>query len=117
LLLIYDNNLKVHELTEEILEAIFDELIRIRRTLEFMIEDRFKIYLSEVASSPERQRIWMLLDGLTSTTDIADTLGITQRSVQRFVKILGNHNLVDLRRRGYPKRNINYTPQEWLDSE
>ncbi|MHA3964063.1 MAG: hypothetical protein AM325_011060 [Candidatus Thorarchaeota archaeon SMTZ1-45] len=104
-------------MSENKIDAILDELVRIRRTLEFMVEDRFKIYLSEVASTTERKQIWILLDGAKTTAEIADKLKITQRSVQRFLKQLSGHNLIDTKRRGYPRRKIDYIPQEWISSD
>jgi predicted transcriptional regulator len=53
------------------------------------------------------------LDGFSSTEQIAQRAGVSQRSVQLLVKELVDAGLVVMERRGYPKRVFDYIPSEW----
>ena len=69
--------------------------------------------LSKVASTNERKLMWLLFDGKTHTGEIAKKIGKNKRTVQYFVNDLVSLGLVDPQR-GFPKRQLDYVPAEWL---
>jgi hypothetical protein len=99
--------------TNEIYEKIIEELITIRSLLERMVRGDLKQELETVATTDERQKIWSLLDGVSSTAEIATKVGISQRAVQLFMKDLIELDLITIEKRGYPKRRFNYIPSRW----
>lgn len=98
-------------------EKIYDELIKIRELLELLVRDQIKKELNSVATTDERKKIWALCDGLTSTADISEKVGVSQRTVQLFISQLEEKDLIVIERRGHPKRRIDYIPSEWKITE
>lgn len=94
-------------------ERLFDELIRIRSLLELLASEQLKKKLEAVAKTKDRRHAWSLLDGMTSTTEIAKKVSISQRAVQLFIRDLLKADLVAIERRGYPRRKFDYVPSEW----
>ena len=97
----------------EVSEKILEELIKIRSLLERMARNALKQELEALATTTERKKIWTLLDGLSSTEEIARKANVTQRTVQIFVKELSDADLVIVEKRGYPKRKFDYIPSDW----
>ncbi len=94
-------------------DEILIELRNIKRLLEFLAKDSLEISLNRVATTQERREIWALCDGLTSTAAIAHKVGITPRTVRRYVLELSEANLAMIEKRGYPKRRFDIIPYDW----
>lgn len=103
----------VETMSNEIEEKTYEELIRIRGLLEILANDKIREKLDSVATTKERQTIWAICDGLTSTEEIANETKVSQRAVQLFVKELVEKDLLYIGRRGYPKRKFEIVPAEW----
>ena len=98
---------------ERIVQVLLDELSKIRQLLEILARNALREELERIATTDERKRIWALCDGLRSTEEIAKKVGVTPRTVQRFIKELRNVDLVTIVKRGYPKRRFDYIPSDW----
>jgi len=96
-----------------IMEELRDEASKIRQLLEFLARGDLKEELEKIAKTPERKRIWALCDGLLNTQEIAEKVGVAQRTVQQFIKELREEDLVENEKRGYPKRRFDYVPSDW----
>jgi len=94
-------------------QRVFEELLTVRRLLEFLVRDSVGRELEKTVKTQERRRIWGLMDGLRSTEELARETGVSQRAVQLFVKDLLRVDLVTMDRRGYPKRKFDYVPATW----
>jgi len=100
-------------MSSEIDQKIYEELVKIRILLERLARNDLRRDLESIATTYERKMIWALCNGANSTSDIASRVGISQRAVQIFINELQSKDLVDVRRRGYPKRKFNYIPSSW----
>ena len=98
---------------EKAIMVLLEEVSKIRQLLEMVARDSLKAELEKIATTPTRKRMWALLNGMTSTEEIAKKVNSTQRSVQIFVKELRNADLITMEKRGYPKRKFDYIPAEW----
>ena len=96
-----------------IMEELREEASKIRTLLEFIARGNLKEELEKIATTPERKRIWALCDGSLNTQEIAEKTGVTQRTVQIFIKELGDVDLIEIEKRGYPKRRFDYVPSDW----
>lgn len=96
-----------------VMEEVREEVSKIRTLLEFIARGNLKEELEKIATTPERKRIWALCDGLLSTQEIAEKTGVAQRTVQIFIKELGDVDLIEIEKRGYPKRRFDYVPSDW----
>jgi len=102
---------------DELLEKILSELMEIKQLLLLNSRETLKQLLNELASTDGRKQIWGLMDGLTSTSDIAEKVKVSPRAVQNFISQLEEKELVVTDRRGYPKRRMDYIPSDWLLKE
>ena len=100
-------------ISEDMLTKLLEEISTIRQLLEMLARKALKEELERLATTNERKKIWALCDGLRSTKEIAEEVGITQRTVQRFIKELQEADLIIIEKRGYPKRRFNYVPSDW----
>lgn len=97
----------------EKLDQILEELSLLRTLLEFYVKPTIIEEIMDIATTLERKKIWALLDGKSSTEDLANECHITQRAVQIFIKELSERKLVNLNKRGYPKRRFDVIPDHW----
>lgn len=101
----------------EILLKLLDEIVGIKELLVLSLRDEIKNELNSIATTEDRQKIWALCDGLTSTADIAKKVGVSQRAVQLFISQLEERDLIITEQWGRPKRRVDYIPSEWRISE
>ncbi len=92
---------------------MLDELQTIRQLVELLAKDSIKGELNSIATTSERRKVWALCDGLTSTAELANRVGMGTRAVQVFISELQGRDLVSVERRGYPKRRFDLVPSEW----
>lgn len=98
---------------QEVLERIYEEILKVRHLLEIAVRDELKRELEAIATSRERRVVWTLCDGVSSTNEIAQKARISQRAVQVFIKELMVADLITLEKRGHPKRRFDYIPSDW----
>ena len=91
---------------EETLEALLEEFIVVRRLLQFMAQDQLRKRMENVISTDSRKKMWDLMDGNLSTTEIAKKTNVSQRAVQLFIKDLEKLELVEMKKRGYPAKTL-----------
>lgn len=101
----------------EIEERILDEVAAIRRLVELLAKDSIKTELNSVTTTRVRRRLWAMCDGLTSTKELASETGLSMRAVQVFISELQERDLVNIERRGYPKRKFDLVPADWAVKE
>jgi len=97
----------------EALGELLEEVTRIRLLIELITRRALKEELNRHATTPERRKIWFLLDGSRSTTQIAEIVGLSQRAVQIFIRELQEADLVMKVGKGRYKRKIDYIPADW----
>jgi len=71
--------------------------------------------LSKVATTNERKKVWVLIDGKRMPKEIADLAGISAVAVSYFLTALESAGLVEYNRGEPPKRLMDYVPPAWLD--
>lgn len=98
----------------ELLKKINSNLFVIRKLTELQLRGPIKKELERLASTSERKRIWALSDGTLSTGEIAKKVGVSRRAVQYFVQEAERSELLRVDKRGFPYRNIDWIPPEWL---
>ena len=92
---------------------ILRELRRISKILLLANSQILERELGKLATTDERKKIWMAIDGRKTTADIASVVGVTQRSVQRFLKDAKLAELIDYQNDSV-RRLIDYVPPSWL---
>lgn len=98
---------------QHLVEKVYDELTTVRHLLEILMRSYLKKDIESIATTMERRKVYTLIDGFSSTEEIAQKAGVTQRAVQFMIKDLSDAGLVSVEKRGYPKRVFDYIPSEW----
>lgn len=95
-----------------------DELAELRKISKILIlanARALKDELSKYATTDDRKRAWVLINGQTMSKDIAQSIGITTRSVDMFLEVLERAELVENLWGRPPKRILDYVPASWLE--
>jgi len=95
-----------------------DELTELRKISKILILANAKAIedeLSKYATTDERKKVWVLIDGKRMSKDIAQSAGIKERAVYLFLKTLENAELIENPRGKPPKRILDYVPPSWLE--
>jgi hypothetical protein len=71
--------------------------------------------LNKIATSEDRKRMWVLIDGIRMPKDIANQLKITERAVRYFLDGLTAAGFIKNRRGEPPKRILDYVPPSWIE--
>ena len=100
-------------MSEKMLMSLYDEVLKIRQLLEMTIKSDLLKELETLLTTNERKMIWALSNGFTDTKMIAKKTGVSIRAVQMTIKDLQDAELVDVERRGFPKRRFDYVPSSW----
>ena len=96
-------------------DEVLAELQRISKILLVSNAEVIERELSKIATTDERKRIWVMIDGNRKQEEIAQLLHLARRTVNIFVGILTAANLVQAPRGEPPRRILDYVPPTWLD--
>ena len=92
-----------------------EELRKISKILTLVNAETIEKELSKYATTNDRKRVWVLIDGKRMSKDIAQSIGISIRAVDIFLKVLENAELIENPRGKPPKRLLGYVPPPWLE--
>ena len=67
---------------------MYEELTTVRHLLEMLLRSYLKKDIESIATAMERRKAYALMDGFSSTEEIAQNAGVTQRAVQLIIKDL-----------------------------
>jgi hypothetical protein len=96
-------------------DLVLEELRRISKILTLAHGESLEKELSKIATSDERKRIWVLIDSVKLPKDIAKEVGVSVRSVNRFLAIGEKAGLIENPWGKPPKRLIDYVPASWIE--
>ena len=94
-------------------EEILKELKKISRIIAIGNGSAIAKELEKYATSGDRKKIWVLLDGTRQSDDIAKIIGKTNSAVNIFLKILEDVDLVERSYGKPPTRSLDYVPPSW----
>jgi len=97
-------------------EQILRELRKLSKVTTLVNARALEVELSKYVNTPERRRMWTLIDGKRMLKDIAQEVNLTERAVNYFVTALSAADLVQYERGKPPMRLLDYTPANWLES-
>ena len=96
-------------------EEILNELKKISKIITISNAPTIEKELSNYATSEDRKKIWVLIDGNRQADDIVKISGLTQAPVYKFLKILEDSGLIERQRGKPPKRLLDYVPADWVE--
>jgi hypothetical protein len=71
--------------------------------------------LSKLASTNERKKMWVLIDGKRMPGEIAKETGVTAMAVSIFLNAGVAADLVEYRKGEPPRRILDYVPPSWIE--
>jgi iron only hydrogenase large subunit-like protein len=96
-------------------ELILKELKVIKKILLLANSKQVEQEIEKIASTDERKRMWVLMDGKRTVKEIADIIKVTVRAVQLFSSQAREAGLVEYERGKPPIRILDYVPPAWID--
>jgi len=97
---------------------VSDELAELRKISKILLLANSSVIESElgkIATSEDRKRMWVLIDGMRMSKDIANELKVTERAVRYFVEGLAAAGFVEDQRGKPPKKILDYVPPAWIE--
>jgi hypothetical protein len=95
-------------------EDVFRELRKISKVLTLSNAPAIEKELNKIASTKERKRMWIYLDGKRMQKDIADKAKVTPQAVGQFLNAGVPLELIEYEKGKPPRRLLDYVPPEWL---
>ena len=71
--------------------------------------------LGKIATSEDRKRTWVLIDGVRMPKDIANQLKVTDRAVRYFLDGLTAGGFIENIRNEPPRKILDYVPPSWIE--
>ncbi|MDG6934346.1 MAG: hypothetical protein JRN68_06575 [Nitrososphaerota archaeon] len=71
--------------------------------------------LAKIATTTERKKMWVLMDGTRKPKDIATAVKVTPMAVSYFLSAGVSAKLVDYHPGDAPLRAVDYVPPAWLE--
>jgi len=111
LYLIQHNCKRAYKLSEEL-----KELKKITRILTTVNAEALEKAITKYASTDERKKIWVLIDGTKLPKDMVSKIGnIKQRAIENFLDELEKAQLITNPKRKPAEKLIDYVPPEWIE--
>jgi len=96
-------------------EKILANLEEIKLLIRLMAQAQLEEKLSTIATTDDRKKIWVLVNGERDSQKIADMINISKRSVDRFLKLAENMGFVNNPWGKAASRKIDYVPTNWVE--
>jgi hypothetical protein len=95
-------------------DPVLKQLQLITRILTIAHADRVANELAKIATTDDRKKMWILIDGKQMSRDIARKLNVSDRAVNYFLREATLAGFVENPRRKPPAKLIDFTPPSWL---
>ena len=96
-------------------DATLRELRKISKILILANSAAVEKELSKIASTNDRKKMWILMDGKKMPADIAKETGVTTMTVSYFLNACIVAELVEYKRGEPPSRILDYIPPAWIE--
>jgi len=97
---------------------VSDELAELRKISKILLLVNASVIESElgkIATSEDRKKMWVLIDGVRMPSDIATQLKVTARAVRYFLDGLTAAGFIENPRGEPPKKILDYVPPSWIE--
>ena len=91
------------------------ELKKISKILLLAHGEQLELELGRTATTDDRKRIWVLIDGTLGPEEISEQTKLSVGSVRNFLTTLEKAELVENPYGTPPRRLIDYVPPSWID--
>jgi hypothetical protein len=95
-------------------DPVLQELKNITKILTLGNAGVLESEIAKVANSNSRKKIWALMDGKRTTSDLVKETGMTLQGVLNFIYAAQAVDLVEYTQRQPPRRKFDYVPPAWI---
>ena len=96
-------------------EASLRELRKISRILILANAASIEEEFSKIATTNERKKMWVLMNGKKMPKDLAKETGVTIMAVSNFLAAGVATELIEYNRGEPPRRILDYVPPSWIE--
>jgi hypothetical protein len=96
-------------------DEILRELKKISKILLLSNAPLIEKELERIASTIDRKKMWLLIDGIRTPKDIADQTGVSTRAVQYFLSAAQVAEFIGRSKTSVPYKLLDYVPPSWLE--
>jgi len=96
-------------------DAMLKELRKISKILILTNAEIIEKELLKIASTSDRKKMWVLMDGKRMPANIATEAGVTPMAVSYFLNAGVAADLVEYTRGEPPRRAFDYVPVSWIE--
>jgi len=96
-------------------DATLKELKSILKVLILENADAIEKELSKIATTDERKKMWVLMDGKRMPKDVANEAGVTKMAVSNFLSAGMTAELIEYVKGEPPRRILDYVPPTWIN--
>ena len=96
-------------------DAMLRELRKISKILILTNAEAVEKELSKIASTNDRKKMWVLMDGKRMPAEIAKEVGVTAMAVSYFLNTGVTAELIEYQRGEPPRRALDYVPPTWVE--
>lgn len=97
------------------IDSTLKELKKISKILILSNASVIESEIAKVASTNDRKRIWVLIDGIKMPADIGKEANTTAMTVSNFLNAGKAADLIDYKKGLPPQRILDYVPPSWID--
>jgi len=91
------------------------ELRKISKILTLVNASALEKELEKYATTVERKKLWVLINGERSPDELITGSGMKQAAVYKFLKTLSDADLIETPHGKPPKRKLEFVPASWID--
>ena len=91
------------------------ELRKISKILIMAYGERLEKQLAKVATTDDRKRIWVLINGKLTPKEISKQTGIKTSTIRPYLTILNKAELIENPYGKPPRKLIDYVPPKWVE--
>lgn len=96
-------------------DSTLKELKKISKILVLANAAAIEAELSKIATTNDRKRIWVVMDGNKMPVDIAKLANVTVMTVSNFLNAGKAAELIDYKKGEPPQRMLDYVPPSWIE--
>ena len=96
-------------------DELLRELKKISKILLLSNAPLIEKELEKIASTSDRKKMWLLIDGIRTSKDIANQTGVSVRAVQYFLSAVQSTEFIGYSKTSVPFKMLDYVPPSWLE--
>ena len=96
-------------------DEMLKELKKISKVLMMAHGERLEKQLAKIATTDDRKRIWVLINGELTPEEISKQTGIKTSTIRPYLTILNKAELIQNPYGKPPEKLIDYVPPKWVE--